>query len=276
MRDVSGRRQLALLRVQVRGQDLRRTRRLLQLPEVDLQGKPKPPRTGYLCWLRVHELAMSVPAVRRRGLLAGTAFALAAAFVVWYAWPASLEAEARNVARMVVDGRARDLYRYVAPHERELAGLTEEKWEQVWRELINPRIGGLRWSGKINSWQSGGTAGADTSLEAEGGVQVPISCQVWRTDGGTKTLLLSLLTQARIAEYMREHHLSQLTPVQMIEAARRGLEKDIPVLKRLGIKGTVTADPLDGLETWDEKLRRAEQMEAELREAAQVSPQDMD
>lgn len=215
-----------------------------------------------------------VAASTRARLFIGAGFVLAAGFVVWYVWPVSLEAEARRVAHLVVDGRAGELYRYAAPHERELTGLTEEKWEQVWRELIHPRIGGLRLSGEMKTWQSGGTAGADMSLIADGGMEVPLSCQVWRTGEGAKTLLLNLLSQARIAEYMREHRLSQLTPLQLVQAAREGLEKDIPVLTRLGLKGTVSADPLDGLETWDEKLKRAEQMEAALNEAAQASAED--
>lgn len=183
-------------------------------------------------------------------------FVLAAAYVFWPR--ATLADHAKSVLLQFVNGQSSDLHTYSPPHEIEAAGLSKEAWTQLCTKLIDPRTAAFRQKFSlvnVETWEDRGVAGADALFEGPAGLRYTFSCQVSASDSGPKCLLLQLYSQTWLMEAAMDG-IDVSQTAEMLQAGLKGQDKDIAVLKALGIKGRVEEDPDEPLLTWEERKEK--------------------
>jgi len=168
--------------------------------------------------------------------------------------PPDLEAQAREMVWAALNNDPDTIYAYAPEHEIRECRLTRDKWRQVWRELIQPRIQGFERPGEINSHLEPNHQGlAEIELQYPSGVTARIGVACFAGDSKCEYPALNFLVSAWLIEYQRKHRLStdDLTNVDRVRAWLEGIRADKERMKELGIPGRVEEDPAVPLKAWD-------------------------
>ncbi len=166
--------------------------------------------------------------------------------LTWIFWPRqTLGLQASNLVDAFVKGDTSVLWERSIERLRGDSGLTDESFQRLYNELIAPRMKGWHIAGDITVHELSGetTAVADVLMRHESGAESRLGWTVFN-DGNDFALVR--LADKLIGVWNMEYLASGGNTSDRnwtVVAKCRGLQNDLPALRRLGLKGLVPLDP---------------------------------
>lgn len=197
---------------------------------------------------------------KRRVVFAAIVAAVAVALVgLWVLrQPAPLAVQAREFLEAGLYGDTNVLWERSVEKWRGDTGLTQQGVEEVWRDLIKPRLtrfpkrSAIECNPPVNAFQGSAQVRLETADGKVGSIHLVVT-----TEGGGSAVGMgyvgSLLCQAWMLDYIADGG-DVNDPSFKPRAKLNGLMKDRATLEGLGIRGLAPADPAESVNSWDELI----------------------
>lgn len=170
----------------------------------------------------------------------------------WLLFPGGVVNDANRVADALLQGDTKLLHHFVYEHQKVRLGLTMHQVEAVHRQLIGPRLAGLKEVGeRRKSLQSRDSQGVvSVTLADRKEVTVDLTTYINKTPKGGRANFFQYLYSAWIVDYVISGR-PKVPRYQRI-AISEGLQKDRRYLEEQGIPGVLWEDPALRMRTWKE------------------------
>lgn len=187
----------------------------------------------------------------------------------WLSAPTTLDQDATTIIEAALDNDPETVYRYVFHFQKDATGVTKERFAQMWRTLIEPRMRGIERVDDIKAevFRGDHQGQAWTTVRLPSGATFTLGTAPQATDHGGGIGMLEFLNEAWHIEYVYEKGLPQ-QPKSFIEARLRGIMNDRNMLESLGFEGIPPGMPgekvtpwgaaIENLQKWLRKLEAAE------------------
>ncbi len=183
----------------------------------------------------------------------------------------SLERQAANILRQVESGDA-SLYDNGYEHERKALGLTPEKVERLYHQLVLPRFAKYKPLGEIRTMvnRSHSQAVAWRRYENEKGQIFDLNVSPWATPEGARQMILARLATAWVVQYRMDRNLDENDSEGVLLAKLEGLKADRAALEQIGIPGLVGDSPSTPFRSWDACEREWRHLLQDLRKTREL------
>jgi hypothetical protein len=197
--------------------------------------------------------------------LAAAAVAMGAMIATSFFWSQMMKDDpkgvARNLAKAVLRKDPRGVYRFRAPHEEDGTGLTEQKFVQIWQDLIAPILDRIQFTAGVKSERLNDppTQGvAEVQALFPDGRSDTWGFAAWVTDEGPRTAILhDVLTMAAVLEHSMAHPETGDQPKNFGRIKLERLRKHRSYLEKLGVVGMVSAGgPRYSWDEWEQRWQR--------------------
>lgn len=219
---------------------------------------------------------MSRTQYRKRPLTIGVMVLIALValwlYILWSA-QSTLDRDAKTIIEAALNNDPDTVYLYAFDFQKETMGVSKDRFAQMWRTLIQPRMKGVTRVGEISAHVFRGDHQAEgwTNVKLPSGATFELSVAPWATGERGGCHLLHFLIIAWDIEYVHAKG-HPLTPEASLKARLQGIGKDRPVLESLGFMGWPPEEPGGRVVSWDETIRFWEKRLVEIAQTAQRSP----
>lgn len=172
-------------------------------------------------------------------------FALATGIYLFKDRQSHPDAVSGKILEAVLAGDVDAMYDHSIEKDRKLEGFSRNSLKRVYDQIVHPSLSKFRVRDPIKTAVEGegGQGVASTLLALPDGRTLSIASTPVLTDNGVKApILLEILTEAWVAEEMVRSGKDSAS-VDGMGGRIRGLERDMPFLKSLGLKSFVGIDP---------------------------------